>query len=56
MASAGELTESQILSQFGEAVLIDGGGMNCRHKWEIASTEGKGFSEHKEAEKRVSNA
>ena len=56
MSSAGELTESQILSQYGEAVLIDGGGMNCRHKWEIASTEGKGFSEQKEAEKRVSNA
>ena len=40
MASAGELTLDQIVSQFGEAVLVDGGGFNCRHKWEIASDKG----------------
>ena len=56
MASAGELTEEQIISQFGSAPLADGGGFNCRHKWEIASTEGKGFNEQKEAEKRIANA
>ena len=28
MASVGELTESQIISQFGEAPLTDGGGFN----------------------------
>ena len=56
MASAGELTLSQIQSEYGEAVLIDGGGFNCRHKWEIASTEGKGFNLQKEAEKRTGNA
>ena len=31
MASAGALTLEQIISQFGEAPLIDGGGFNCRH-------------------------
>ena len=40
MASADRLTESQIKSRFGASVLIDGGGFNCRHKWEIASSEG----------------
>ena len=35
MISAGELTESEIVSRFeyiGD-VLIDGGGFNCRHQW-----------------------
>ena len=36
MASAGALTESEIINRFGDAVLVDGGGYNCRHKWEIA--------------------
>ena len=45
MASAGRLTLEQIKSQFGEAVLVDGGGFNCRHKWEIASEEGTTFFE-----------
>ena len=39
MAFAGSLTLAQIRSQFGEAPLIDGGGINCRHKWEIAGQE-----------------
>ena len=41
MASADRLTESEIISQFGAAVLTDGGGFNCRHKWEIASEVGR---------------
>ena len=45
MASAGRLTLDQIKNQFGEAVLVDGGGFNCRHKWEIASEEGTQFFE-----------
>ena len=53
MASVGELTEDQIINQFGEAVLMDGGGFNCRHKWEIASEEGTRFHEQEAAEKRV---
>ena len=57
MASAGEMTRDEITSNFGEAVLMDGGGFNCRHKWEIASTEGKGFSEQSKVEgQRKSNA
>ena len=57
MAGAGELTLDQIISQFGEAPLVDGGGFNCRHKWEIASTEGKGFSEQSKVEgQRKANA
>ena len=56
MASADRLTESQIKSKFGASVLVDGGGFNCRHKWEIASSEGLGFNEQTEAEKRLKNA
>ena len=56
MVSAGELTLNQIISQFGEAPLVDGGGFNCRHKWEIASEEGSSFHKPKEAEKRLANA
>ena len=57
MAGAGELTLDQIITQFGEAPLVDGGGFNCRHKWEIASTEGKGFSEQSKVEgQRKANA
>ena len=57
MAAEGEITESEILTKFGEAVLADGGGFNCRHKWEIASTEGKGFSEQSKVEgQRKENA
>ena len=47
MVSAGALTLDQIISQFGEAPLVDGGGFNCRHKWEIASDEGIEFFEGK---------
>ena len=56
MASAGRLTLDQIKSQFGEAVLVDGGGFNCRHKWEIASDEGLGFNLQEKAEKRLADA
>ena len=57
MASEGAITEAEIITKFGEAVLVDGGGFNCRHKWEIASTEGKGFSEQSKVEgQRKENA
>ena len=39
MVASGEQTLEQINSfskQFGRDVLINGGGYNCRHKWEIA--------------------
>ena len=41
MISAGRLTQEEIISQFGAAVLTDGGCFNCRHKWEIASEVGR---------------
>tara|TARA_X000001382_G_scaffold72869_1_gene50868 strand:- start:1895 stop:2626 length:732 start_codon:yes stop_codon:yes gene_type:complete len=56
MASAGALTLEEIKSRFGDGVLLDGGGFNCRHKWEIASSEGLGFNEQSKAEGRLENA
>tara|TARA_Y100000593_G_scaffold18826_1_gene37550 strand:+ start:138 stop:869 length:732 start_codon:yes stop_codon:yes gene_type:complete len=56
MASAGPLTLEEIRSRFGDGVLLDGGGFNCRHKWEIASSEGLGFNEQEQAEKRLGDA
>ena len=56
MASAGALTLEEIRSKFGDGVLLDGGGFNCRHKWEIASSEGLGFNEQEQAEKRLGDA
>ena len=53
MASEGALTESEIISRFGEAVLVDGGGFNCRHKWEIASEEGTRFHDQKSAQEKI---
>ena len=56
-ANAGELTEAQILGFGWEASLSDGGGFNCRHKWEIASTEGNALNEQsKVAKQREENA
>ena len=54
-ASAGAITESDIISNGWSDSLIDGGGFNCRHKWEIRSKEG-GFNDPKEAKKRLENA
>ena len=53
MAFAGALTEAQIINQFGAAPLVDGGGINCRHKWEIASEEGTRFHEGKQAQQVI---
>ena len=40
MGSAGELTQNQIIRNFGADVLVDGGGFNCRHKWQSVSDVG----------------
>tara|TARA_R110002012_G_C11431756_1_gene589521 strand:- start:19 stop:738 length:720 start_codon:yes stop_codon:yes gene_type:complete len=50
MANAGLLTETQIKSKFSKygSILVEGGGFNCRHKWEIASEEGIEFFEGKQ--------
>ena len=50
MASEGAITEAEIIIKFGEAPLSDGGGFNCRHKWEIASTEGNALNEQSKVE------
>ena len=52
-ASAGALTEAQIMENGWEASLVDGGGFNCRHKWEIASEEGKKLFEGKQAQQVI---
>ena len=36
MMAAGNLTKKEIERRFGSEVFINGGGYNCRHKWEIA--------------------
>ena len=52
-AGSGPITEAEIIGNGWEASLVDGGGFNCRHKWEIASTEGKGFSEQDKVSQQV---
>lgn len=54
MANAGPITEKEITSTFGEKVLVDGGGYNCRHKWEIASDEGIKLFEGEQAQQILS--
>jgi len=34
MGSAGQITENEIIQNFGREVLMYGGGYNCRHAWE----------------------
>ena len=36
MMSVGRQTKAQIEKRFGSKVFSEGGGYNCRHKWEIA--------------------
>jgi len=52
-ASAGALTEAQIIESGWSASLVDGGGINCRHKWEIASDEGIKLFEGKQAQQVI---
>ena len=56
MISAGRKTKKEIESTFGRDVLIDGGGFNCRHKWEVASDVGTTFHRPDDAKKRLANA
>ena len=46
---AGRLTRKQIVNKGWRETLVNGGGFNCRHKWEIASKEGTSLYEEKEA-------
>jgi len=52
MMSAGELTKAEIEGTFGSDVFINGGGYNCRHKWEIAVQDKFGH-DSKGASKRL---
>ena len=38
---SGEMTQSQIIKQFGQSVLVEGGGYNCRHVWVPIDVEDK---------------
>ena len=53
MISAGRITQAEIISNFGTSVLKDGGGYNCRHKWDKAPIEQSAFHETKQAEKQI---
>tara|TARA_R110002012_G_scaffold356_12_gene1384 strand:+ start:1111 stop:2274 length:1164 start_codon:yes stop_codon:yes gene_type:complete len=52
-ATEGALTEAQIIENGWTASLVDGGGINCRHKWEIASDEGIKLFEGKKAQQVI---
>ena len=52
-ATSGALTEAQIIENGWTASLVDGGGINCRHKWEIASDEGIKLFEGKKAQQVI---
>jgi len=55
-ASQGALTEAQILALGGEYAesLVSGGGINCRHNWELASDDiQKQFHRGGEAQKII---
>ena len=54
-ASAGALTEAEIIGNGWTASLVDGGGINCRHKWEITSDEGIKLFEGKQAQQVIKN-
>ena len=54
-AAAGRLTKKEIESRGWSETLIRGGGFNCRHKWEIASSVGTSFHNKKKADKRLVN-
>ena len=56
MASEGRITRSQIEKTYGREVLIDGGGFNCRHKWERAGRETSEFNLPEEAKEKLKDA
>jgi hypothetical protein len=47
--SAGEMTQSEIIQEFGSAVLTDGGGYNCRHEWRLSTTAGARMAKKNQA-------
>lgn len=58
MIRAGRKTQKEIKTEFNQKygnVLVKGGGFNCRHKWEIASSVGTSFYNKEKADKRLDN-
>tara|TARA_B100000519_G_C14260350_1_gene447439 strand:- start:2729 stop:3514 length:786 start_codon:yes stop_codon:yes gene_type:complete len=49
MGSAGALTRDQIVEQYGEGVLLDGGGFNCRHQWTPLTSSSNDLTDTKKA-------
>ena len=39
--AAGELTKKEIIERGWTSSLTEGGGVNCRHNWELAATKVK---------------
>ena len=56
MASEGRITRKEIEKAYGREVLVEGGGFNCRHKWEVAGRETSEFNLPKEAKDRLKDA
>ena len=56
MGTSGKQTQNEIIKAFGRSVLIDGGGYNCRHKWQSVSEFGvsKNIYNPKKAEELLS--
>ncbi len=56
MASEGRITRKQIEKAYDKDVLVEGGGFNCRHKWEVAGRRTSEFHFKKEAKDRLKDA
>ena len=57
LSAAGKLTLEQIVDNGWEPSLTIGGGVNCRHQWDIASTDVRSqFDRGDEVKERLENA
>ena len=54
--SAGELTRKQIRDKGWTSSLIEGGGVNCRHNWELAATKVKTEFHNQDTAQELLNA
>lgn len=53
MASGGHLTKEQIINTWGEGVLVDGGGWNCRHRWTPVTSQSGKLTDRAKAEEFI---
>ena len=56
LMSAGELTRKQIRDKGWTSSLIEGGGVNCRHNWELAATKVKPEFHNQDTAQELLNA